>query len=199
MRKILLSFVTIATLSACKSGDNAAGDTTAAAGGDTAAMATTPAPAPAAGPTDPQIAAIVVAANNADIEAGRLAASKSNNAQVKEFAQRMITDHEGVNKAATALVTKLGVTPEENPTSQQQKASGDQNIASLQGKSGAEFDQAYIANELTYHQNLLNAIDQVLLPSVQNAELKGLLEKTRPAVVSHLEHVQRLQASMGKS
>lgn len=196
MRSTVLSLATVALISACGGSDTAPADTAAPAA-DTASVAA--APAAGAKVTDPQIAAIVVAANTADIEAGRLAASKSSNPQVKEFGQRMITDHEGVNKAAVELVTKLGVTPEENPTSQQQTTSGQQNLASLKGKSGAEFDRAYIANEVTYHQNLLNAIDQVLLPSVQNPELKGLLEKTRPAVVSHLEHAQKLQSSLGAS
>lgn len=191
MRSTLLPLLALATV-ACSTGSDTAADTARA---DTAAVAAAPA-APTV--TDPQIAAIVVAANNADIEAGRVAASKSSNAKVKEFAQRMITDHGGVNKSAVELVTKLGVTPEENPASQQQKAAGEQNIASLQGKTGAEFDRAYMAYEVTYHENLLKAIDETLLPSVQNAELKALLDQTRPAVVSHLEHARTLQASLGQ-
>ncbi len=71
----------------------------------------------AAGPTDPQIAAIVVTANQVDIDAGKLALSKAHSKDVKEFAQLMITDHSGVNKSATELVQKLHVTPEANPTS----------------------------------------------------------------------------------
>ena len=54
--------------------------------------------AQSAAPTDAQIAAIVVTANQVDIDAGRLATSMSQAKDVKEFAQRMITDHGGVNK-----------------------------------------------------------------------------------------------------
>ena len=195
MKKLMQALLTVAVLGACTAKDKTAADTAASPMTDQGAAA----PAPSAGPavTDPQIAAIVVAANNADIEGGRLAASKSGNAKVKEFAQRMITDHSGVNAAATALVTKLGVTPEETPTSRQQTEGGAKVRQTLQGKSGADFDRAYIANEVTYHQNLLGAIDTVLLPSVQNAELKTLLNQTRPAVVSHLKLAQDLQASLG--
>ena len=195
MKKLMQALLTVAVLGACTAKDKTAADTAASPMTDQSAAV----PAPSAGPavTDPQIAAIVVAANNADIEGGRLAASKSGNAKVKEFAQRMITDHSGVNAAATALVTKLGVTPEETPTSRQQTEGGAKVRQTLQGKSGADFDRAYIANEVTYHQNLLGAIDTVLLPSVQNAELKTLLNQTRPAVVSHLKLAQDLQASLG--
>src|SRR5687767_14026549 len=77
------------------------------------ASASLSAPAAESGPTDAQIAAIVVTANQVDIDAGKLAASKSNRKEVKEFAQLMVTDHTGVNKSATELVTKLKVKPEE--------------------------------------------------------------------------------------
>ena len=48
---------------------------------------------------DAQIASIVVTANQVDIDAGKLAASKTTNAEVKKFAQLMVTDHTGVNKS----------------------------------------------------------------------------------------------------
>ncbi|HYM82058.1 MAG TPA: DUF4142 domain-containing protein, partial [Candidatus Limnocylindria bacterium] len=105
---------------------------------------------PAAMPTvtDAQIAAIVVAANSADIENAKLAQSKSQNAEVKKFATLMMTDHGSVNDKAVALVTKLGVTPEENETSRNLKSSQDAMRATLSGKSGAEFDAAYADNEV---------------------------------------------------
>src|SRR5580704_3965319 len=97
--------------------------------------------AQSAGPTDPQIAAIVVTANQVDIDAGKLAKSKAQSKDVKEFAQLMITDHSGVNTSATDLVQKLHVTPQANPTSQNLQQSGDQNLASLKKLSGAAFDK----------------------------------------------------------
>ncbi|HET6228690.1 MAG TPA: DUF4142 domain-containing protein [Longimicrobiaceae bacterium] len=188
----------------CKGKDDAGGenqiapDTTAmapaapAVGTDSAATAAPAAPAV----TDPQIAAIVVAANDVDIKAGELAKGKSQNAQVKAFAQMMITDHGAVNKAATDLVTKLNVTPEENPTSKSLTDGGSANRTSLQGLSGAAFNKAYVDNEVAYHQQVLDAIDKTLIPSAQNAELKKLLQDTRPAVANHLEHAKTLQASL---
>ena len=200
MKNILLTLTAAAALAACGSADEGSETDTAAgtvaATGTAMGTATASTPAAATTVTDPQIAAIVVAANNADIAGGRQAATKSSNAKVKEFAQRMITDHEGVNKAAVALVTKLGVTPEENDVSRQQTEAGKQRRDSLQSMSGADFDRAYIAGEVKYHEDLLAAIDSVLLPSAQNAELKDLLTKTRPAVVSHLDHARELQGAM---
>jgi putative membrane protein len=148
-------------------------------------------------PNDAQIASIVVTANQVDIDAGKLAASKASNPDVKAFAQQMVTDHSGVNKQATELVTRLKVTPEDNATSQSLKSGGESNIATLKGLSGAAFDKAYIDHEVAYHQQVLDAVDKVLIPSASNADLKALLVKVRPAFVAHLEHAKHVQASLG--
>jgi putative membrane protein len=151
-----------------------------------------------AGPTDPQIAAIVVTANQVDIDAGKLATARGHSKEVKEFAQRMITDHSGVNKAATELVQKLHVTPESNATSQALQKGGDDNLAALRKLTDGAFDKAYIDHEVAYHEAVLQAVDKTLIPSAQNAELKALLVKVRPAFVAHLEHAKTVQGDLGK-
>jgi putative membrane protein len=148
--------------------------------------------------TDPQIASIVVTANQVDIDAGKLAASKGTSPEVKKFGKQMVTDHTGVNKQATALVTRLKVAPEDNATSQSLKSGGDKNLAALEGLSGAAFDKAYIDHEVTYHQAVIDAIDKTLIPNAQNADLKALLVKVRPAFVAHMEHAKMIQSSLGK-
>jgi len=149
-------------------------------------------------PTDPQIAGIVVTANQIDVDAGKLAKSKSKNKEVKDFAQQMITDHSAVNKQAAALAKKLGVKPEPSDTSKSLKQGAEQNVAKLKTLKGSAFDKAYVEHEVAYHQQVLDAIDKVLIPSAQNAELKGLIEKVRPAIAAHLEHAQHVQADLGK-
>jgi putative membrane protein len=110
----------------------------------------------------------------------------------------MITDHSGVNKSATALVTRLKVKPEANATSASLQAGGDKNLKNLKALKGAAFDQAYIDNEVGYHQAVIDAIDKTLIPNAKNEELKALLVKVRPAFDAHLTHAKELQASMGK-
>jgi putative membrane protein len=149
----------------------------------------------AQGVSDAQIASIVVTANQVDIDAGKLASSRSTSSEVKAFGELMVTDHTGVNKAATELATKLNVKPEDNPTSQSLKADGEKNLAQLKTLTGAAFDKAYIEHEVAYHQQVIDALDKTLIPSATNAELKALLVKVRPAFVAHLEHAKRLQAS----
>ena len=150
------------------------------------------------GPSDPQIAGIVVTANQIDIDAGKLAQSKSKSKDVQAFAKQMVTDHAAVNKQAGALAKKLGVTPADSETSAALKKGAAENMASLKKLSGARFNKAYIDHEVDYHQQVLDAIDKVLIPSAQNAELKGLIEKVRPAIQAHLDHAKEIQASLGK-
>jgi putative membrane protein len=153
----------------------------------------------AQGVTDAQIAAIVVTANQVDIDAGKLAQSKGSNAEVKTFASQMVTDHTGVNKQATDLVTKLKVKPEDNSTSQSLKAGGEENLNNLKTLKGPAFDKAYIDHEVTYHQQVLDALDKTLIPSAKNDELKALLVKVRPAFEAHLAHAKQVQSSLGKT
>lgn len=159
-------------------------------------LASTAVFAQSAAPNDAQIAGIVVAANTVDIDAGKLAETKTQNNDVKAFAKQMVTDHTGVNKQATALVTKLKVTPEESDTSKALTGGGAENVTKLKGLTGAEFDKAYVDNEVTYHQAVLDAIDKTLIPNAKNAELKGLLEKVRPAIDAHLQHAKHIQSAM---
>lgn len=149
-----------------------------------------------AGPTDPQIAAIVVTANQVDVDAGNLALKHAQSKDVKEFAQLMVTDHSGVNKSATELVQRLHVTPEPSPTSESLQKGGNANLAALQKVSGAAFDKKYIDHEVAYHEAVLDAVDKTLIPSAHNADLKALLVKVRPAFVAHLEMAKQMQTKL---
>ena len=142
--------------------------------------------------------AIAVAANQVDIDAGKLAKRKSKNAKVKRFANDMIAPLRPANKQAVKLVTKLGVTPEENDTSRSLTDGGKENIANLKKLKGKEFDKAYMEHEVAYHQQVLDALDKTLIPSAQNAELKSLLESVRGVVAQHLDHANQLSQSLSQ-
>ena len=148
-------------------------------------------------PTDAEIAATVVAANDTDIENGKLALEKSTNADVKQFANEMIAAHTQLNQQGSALLTKLGVTPADNPTSTSIKAGGESSRATLKGLSGADFDKAYVNAEVDLHQAVLDQLDNTLIPSAQNAELKTLLQQARPTISAHLDHAKSIKAKLG--
>lgn len=161
-----------------------------------AALLTVPMVCAAQEVTDAQIAAIVVTANQVDVDAGKLAQSKASSADVRKFGELMVNDHIGVNKSATDLAKKLNLTPAENETSRSLKSGGEKNVARLKNLDGAAFDKAYVDHEVTYHQQVLDALDKTLIPGAKNEELKALLVKVRPAFVAHLEHAKKLQSSL---
>jgi putative membrane protein len=160
-----------------------------------ALLAFAPAASFAQAVSDAQIAAIVVTANQVDIDAGRVAAARASDTAVKTFATLMVTDHTAVNASATELAARLRLVPEDNSTSRALKQGGAAHLATLKGLEGAAFDRAYVAQEVTYHQKVLDALDSVLIPNAKDSELKALLVKVRPAFVAHLEHATQLQAS----
>ena len=149
-------------------------------------------------PNDAQIAQIVLTADSVDVDYGKLAVKKATSPEVKAFAETMIRDHTAVNDKAAALAKKISLTPEASATSKSLKADGDKMMAKLEGLSGAEFDKAYVDNEVAYHTSVIGALDSVLLPNAKNAELKSLLETGRPIFQSHLEHAKTIQKSLNK-
>ena len=152
----------------------------------------------AQGVNDAQIAAIVVTANQVDIDAGKLAESMASSPEVKKFGKDMVRDHAGVNKSAVDLVTKLKVTPEDHPTAMSMKKGGTDNVDNLKTMKGKAFDKAYIDHEVAYHEQVLEAMDKTLIPGAKNDELKALLVTVRPAFASHLAHAM-LQTKMMNS
>ncbi len=152
----------------------------------------------AAPPNDAQIAKIVLVADTVDVNYGKLAVKKTENPDVKAFAETMIRDHSAVNQKATALAKKLGVTPEDSETSKSLEENGKAMLKTLEELDGAEFDKAYVDNEVSYHEAVIGVLDTTLIPNTKNAELKALLESGRPIFAAHLEHAKKLQKDLSK-
>jgi putative membrane protein len=149
-----------------------------------------------AGPTDPQIVGIVVAANNIDIEYAKIALSKSKNKEVLEFAHQMIRDHSTLQKSVFALGAKLHVTPADSATEASLKSQAEKTTAKLRPLKGKAFDKAYIDNEIAFHKQVIDATNSVLIPNAKNAELKGALQNAVPLFQGHLEHAQNVASSL---
>ena len=191
---LFASLCSAALVSGCASKDKAA-DSAKQADSTAAAMAPAPPPPAPAAPalTDPNIVAILDAANAADSTAGSVAAQKGTSADVKAFGKDMMRDHHALRKAGADLAKKLKVTPE--------LPSGDTGVASAQAwhdslvamPKGAAFDKAYIDHEVTYHEAVLQTATAALA-AAQNAELKALITKAAPNIAAHLAHAKAIQA-----
>jgi len=142
---------------------------------------------------DAKIAAVASLSNHNEIQPSQLAVQKAQNAQVKQYAQRMITEHTKIEQQAQQMLQQKNVTPEHNALSFQLQQNLQPTLQELQGKSGAEFDKAYMQQQLMSHKLTLQSLDTSLIPNAQDPQLKTMLQQqVRPAVVGHLAEAMRL-------
>jgi putative membrane protein len=143
---------------------------------------------------DAQIAHIAYTAGVIDVTAGKQALAKSHDKAVRGFAEEMVRDHTAVNDQALALVKKLGVTPQDNPTSQALNKDAAAKLKTYGSLNGAAFDKAYLLNEIAYHKTVNGALSETLIPNAQNPELKSLLQTGLKLFTDHQTHAEHLAA-----
>ena len=159
-----------------------------------ASSASTSASAPRV--AEANVVAIILAANNTDLSYARLVPARTNSSEVKAFAQRMTTDHTILNARVNDIALRNGITAEDDVVSLDFRDHSAARRDVLRELDGARFDSTYAANEVQYHQELLAAIDGVLLPSTRNAELRQFVMNLKPAVSAHLAHAEQMRATL---
>jgi putative membrane protein len=126
----------------------------------------------------------------AEVELGRLAARKAAGRAVKEFAQRMVSDHGAANDKLSTLAKTNGIAPPDK-LDEEHKAMG----AKLEQSSGAQFDNAYILGQVIEHQKTAQLLEYEI-GSGENAELKDFASDLLPAVLGHLRMAQAIASDM---
>lgn len=132
-------------------------------------------------------------ANMAEIDMARMAQNKSQNEQVKNFAQQMIDDHSKALEELRQLAQARGLTLS-NDLDRANRARADR-LAAL---SGEAFDQAYmaqagVADHKKSHSNLRSAQSRARDP-----ELRALAARTLPVVDQHLNSAQQLHKNTAR-
>jgi putative membrane protein len=145
---------------------------------------------------DPTIVAIFDATNTADIETSGLGASRAVSADVKALARQFATDHGTVRQKGRDLARKLGVTPTP-PADRSSARRQAQVMARLRAAPRATFDCTYLEHEVAFHKAVIDAIDSTLMPAIQNAELKTLVEQVAPAFQGHMLAAENLAKKHG--
>lgn len=147
---------------------------------------------------DARIAHIAYTAGQIDIDAAKLALTKSTSNEVRGFAETMLRDHTAVNERALDLVKKLGVSPEDNDTSSSLLASAMKAEQLQLALSGEDFDRAYVDNEVAYHDQVNAALRSLLIPGATNPELKALLQDGLALFSEHQKHAEMLKAELAQ-
>jgi putative membrane protein len=141
--------------------------------------------------------ALLDEANKADSAAGALARSKATNADVKAFAQLMMTEHHLLRSKGQELAKKLNLTPQPPANDPVQTAASAEMSALKAAPKGAQFDKTYIDQEVTIHKAVLDLAEQAH-GTTQNAELKQLIETAKPYLERHRDRAEALQKRLGK-
>jgi len=126
----------------------------------------------------------------AEVELGKIASSKAQNAEVKKFAEMMVTDHTKGNDELKALAVKKNVTVPATPMAKHQAV-----IQKLQGLSGAEFDKAYVDDMLEDHEKDVAEFEKQST-SNPDADVKAFAAKMLPTLKKHLEAIKALHAKI---
>lgn len=145
---------------------------------------------------DLEIAHIAYTAGAIDIRYAHLALALSEDPEVLKFAALMVRDHTAVNKKALALVGKLQITPQDNGMSQQLSKQAAQIREEFSQLRGDAFDRRYAENELGYHKAVNSAVEQTLIPSSQNVELKALLKAALRTFKVHQGHAETMYSKV---
>jgi putative membrane protein len=140
---------------------------------------------------DPTIVAIFDAANTYDMETGSLAASKGHSAAVRDFGKMLVRDHRNVRTQGRDLAASLKVTPTPPHDFALAKAHA-KAMRALRKAHGRAFDRAFLQHEVDFHNAVIDAVTNTLLPAIQNAQVKDLVTKVAPAFVAHRDAAQKL-------
>ena len=139
---------------------------------------------------DATIVAIFDAANTWDIETGKLAEQKGTTKDVREFGAMLVHDHTMVRQQGRDLAKKLGVTPTPPKDFALAKDHADA-MKRLRAAKGEEFDRAFLENEVQFHKAVIDAVNQTLMPAIQNQQLKDLVTRVAPAFQAHMQAAQQ--------
>ncbi|WP_394844083.1 DUF4142 domain-containing protein [Pendulispora brunnea] len=145
---------------------------------------------------DDQILQAVHVANTGEVDQAKLAQAKAKNPRVKQFAAMMVHDHLDADAKGYDIAKSLKLTPAESSIGMQLQSEGQRTLVELRSQSGADFDRSYMDAQVKAHKDVLNAIDQQLLPNAKNNEVRAHLQTVRTKVEGHLREAQSIQASL---
>jgi putative membrane protein len=130
-----------------------------------------------------------VRANAFEIQTSQLAAEHTTNADVKAFAQQMITDHNKAKDELTVLLKAMGITEPSGALTPEQI----QEIKLMQGAQNQDFDRLYINAQNNAHVDAV-ALFRQFSASGSPPQVKAWAAKTLPTLEQHLAHVQKLKS-----
>ena len=146
--------------------------------------------------SDAEVLGVIMTANDGEVQMAEQATKKAKTKEAKDFAAMMKTHHtQGLTKTKS-VVTKTKIKDADSDLSSFLKTDTDKTIKDLKDKEGKDFDKAYIDSQIAAHKAVLTAIDNRLLPSAQNGDVKALVNETRKVVTDHIARAEDVQKKL---
>lgn len=147
--------------------------------------------------SDPNVAASASTSNMDEIQTSQLALQKTQNAQVREFAQMMVNEHGRFEQEMQTMLQAKGMAPIDNAYSGTLKRHLPPTLEMLRGMNGPQFDLAYMTHQVGAHELTLHALDTTLIPNTRDPEMRTMLQqRVRPAVAQHLQQAMQIVAAL---
>jgi putative membrane protein len=205
MKTLWLSSALLGVLLACSSSDKRGGDTgmaDSAAGGMSSHDTMLSMPGDSgpvegnASVTADGVLSQMNVANTTEIQLSTMAASKARSPQVKQIARKLASDHTKNRQQVQALAQKLNVNLTPSAGGSVTASDSAAMPADLQGKTGTDFDKAFVQHEIADHQSNIDKIEKQILPSIQNQQVKSYLQKTVTEMQGHLSSLKQVQQQL---
>jgi putative membrane protein len=146
--------------------------------------------------TEAEIVNLLMTVNTQEMNLSKLARTRAENKEVKEYAERMFKEHAENNDKASKLRSKQNIGLDKTITSQDYKFTKEDKAERLKKLSGKEFDKEFIQTQVEMHETILKKLEETLIPNTENKELKAMLSKTKENVEQHLKHAKNIQKSL---
>jgi putative membrane protein len=131
-------------------------------------------------------------ANEGEVQQGNAASARATSADVRSFAQMMVSDHTMAMNNGRDVFSRNGITPSENATTRTLRETSQRTVTNLNTYSGPAFDRTYMQSQVDLHQWLLTSLDTALIPSAMNPEVRSLLQTQRASVATHLDRARQI-------
>ncbi len=127
-----------------------------------------------------------------EVQLGNLALAKAQSADVKQFAQQMVTDHTKANNDLKEVAAKKSVALPTDINNEQKEL-----MEKLSKLSGAEFDKEYVKAMVEDHEKDVKEF-KAQSESGTDSDVKAFAAKTLPTLQSHLDMIKGIKDRMMK-
>ena len=145
---------------------------------------------PSASPAEQDFMFKATQANVAEIDLARLAQQKSNDGDVKEYANMIESDHKkALDNLADLMQDKHVQLQKAAPTEAQQE------ISRMNTLTGPDFDREFVNMMVSDHQKALELF-RTQQASAQDKDVKDYVDDVLPTLENHLDKAQQLQSRL---